>query len=246
MLPMPQLRLILPVAALAAVAALGTAWYAWAEDFGLFDGLYMTVITLTTVGYEEVQPLDRSGRLFTIGLSVTGIGVMVYAAGAIAETLVGSAVADAVGARGLKRRTARMRNHVIVCGQGRVGLEVTRLLRRRGEDVVALDIRAEPLEAARELGAAFQAGDATDEAVLERANVAQARALVAALGGDADNTFVALTARALNPRLRIVARSGSDAAARRLETVGANLVVSPYRIAAEDMARGARGDAEDR
>lgn len=245
-MPMPPPRLTLPMLALAAIVALGTGWYAWAEGFGVFDGLYMTVITLTTIGYGEVQPLDRSGRLFTIGLSVTGIGVMVYAAGTIADMLVGGAVADAVGARGLKRRTARMRDHVIVCGQGRVGQEIVRLLRRRGEAVVAVDVHAGALDLARELGAAFLPGDATDEGVLERANAARARALVAALGSDADNTFVALTARALNPRLRIVARSASDAAARRLAAVGADLVVSPYRIAAEDMARGALGDAEDR
>ena len=246
MLPTPRLRLILPVIALAAIVAQATAWYAWAEGFGVLDGLYMTVITLTTIGYGEVRPLDGSGKVFTMFLSLTGIGVMLYAAGTIAERLVGGAVADAVGARRRGRRAGRMRGHVVVCGQGRIGREIVRLLRGRGDDVLAVDVRGEALEEARAAGAAILPGDATEQAVLERANVARARALVAALDSDAGNAFVVLTARSLQPALHIVARAGSDAAARRLETAGADLVVSPYRIAAESMARGARGGEEDR
>ena len=246
MLPTPSLRLLLPLLALLAIVAQATAWYAWVEGFGLLDALYMTAITLTTIGFGEVRPLDDSGKVFTIFLSLTGIGVMLYAAGTIAERLVGGAVADAVGARGRHRRAGRMRDHVVVCGQGRVGREIVRLLRERGEAVLALDVRGEALEEASAGGAAILLGDATEQTVLERANAAQARALVAALDTDMNNAFVVLTARSLNPRLRIVARAGSDAAARRLETAGADLVVSPYRIAAESMARGARGGEEDR
>ena len=246
MLPTPSLRLLLPLLALLAIVAQATAWYAWVEGFGILDALYMTAITLTTIGFGEVRPLDESGKVFTIFLSLTGIGVMLYAAGTIAERLVGGAVADAVGARGRHRRAGRMRDHVVVCGQGRVGREIVRLLRERGEAVLALDVRGEALEEASADGAAILLGDATEQAVLERANAAQARALVAALDTDMNNAFVVLTARSLNPGLRIVARAGSDAAARRLETAGADLVVSPYRIAAESMARGARGGGEDR
>ena len=241
MLPTPSLRLLLPLLALLAIVAQATAWYAWVEGFGILDALYMTAITLTTIGFGEVRPLDESGKVFTIFLSLTGIGVMLYAAGTIAERLVGGAVADAVGARGRHRRAGRMRDHVVVCGQGRVGREIVRLLRERGEAVLALDVRGEALEEASADGAAILLGDATEQAVLERANAAQARALVAALDTDMNNAFVVLTARSLNPRLRIVARAGSDAAARRLETAGADLVVSPYRIAAESMALGAGG-----
>ena len=242
MIPMPSLRLLLPLLALLAIVAQSTLWYAWVEGFGILDGLYMTLITLTTIGYGEVRPLDGSGKVFTMFLSLTGIGVMLYAAGTIAERLVGGAVADAVGARGRDRRAGRMRDHVVVCGQGRIGREVVRLLRERGEDVVAVDLRGEALEAARAAGAAILSGDATEQEVLERANVARARALVAALDNDAGNAFVVLTARSLQPALRIVARAASDAAARRLETAGADLVVSPYRIAAESMAFGAGGE----
>ncbi len=244
MLPTPTVRLLLPLLALLAIVAQATAWYAWVEGFGVLDGLYMTAITLTTIGYGEVRPLDGSGKVFTIFLSLTGIGVMLYAAGTIAERLVGGAVADAVGARGRHRRAGRMRGHVVVCGQGRIGREIVRLLRERGEAVLALDLSGEALEPARAAGAAILIGDATEQSALERANAAQARALVAALDSDAGNAFVVLTARSLNPRLRIVARAASDAAARRLETAGADLVVSPYRIAAESMALGADGAAD--
>ena len=99
----------------------GTAWYAWIEDFGAFDGLYMAVITLTTVGYEEVEPLDDSGRAFTIVYTIAGIGVMLYVAGSIVEELVAGSIADALGTRRWSRKAERMRDHVVVCGQGRVG-----------------------------------------------------------------------------------------------------------------------------
>lgn len=234
-------RLLVPAIALVAIIAGASAWYAWVEDFGAFDGFYMAVITLTTVGYEEVHPLDRGGRLFTILYTGTGIGVLFYTAGAIVEEVVAGSIAEALGVRGRSRRAGRMRNHIVVCGLGRVGAEVVRQLQERGEQVLVIDSNQDRLDVARAMGAAYLTGDATDQVQLERANLEHARALVAAVHSDAENTFIVLTARALNPGLAITARATSDAAVAHLEAAGADHVISPYRIAGERMAEAVLG-----
>ncbi len=236
MIPRPRTRFLFAIAALVAIVVTGTLWYAWVEDFGALDGLYMAVITLTTVGYDEVQPLDDSGRVFTIVYLLTGIGVMFYVAGSIVEELVVGGVAEALGTRRWTRRAERMRDHVVICGQGRVGREVLRLLRARGEQVLAIDEREDRLEVARSLGAVPLLGDATDQEVLARAHVERARALVAAADSDAVNTFIVLTARAMNPDMVIIARAASEGADQRLEAAGADRVISPAQIAGRRMA----------
>jgi voltage-gated potassium channel len=236
MIPRPPARLAFAIALLVAIVIFGSLWYAWVEDFGLFDGAYMAVITLTTVGYDEVQPLDDSGRVFTIVYVLTGIGVMFYVAGSIVEELVAGSVADALGARRQTRRTERLRDHVVIAGQGRVGREVLRMLCERGDEVLAIDAREDRLEFAREHGAITLLGDATDEEVLRSAHVARARTLIAAADNDAINTFIVLTARAMHPDLRIIARAATEGSDRRLQSAGADRTVSPYQIAGRRMA----------
>ncbi|MDA1062170.1 MAG: potassium channel protein [Chloroflexi bacterium] len=236
MIARPPARLSFAIALLVAIVAFGSAWYAWVEDFGAFDGLYMAIITLTTVGYEEVQPLDDSGRIFTMLYVLAGIGVMFYVAGSIVEELVVGGVAEALGARRETRKAERLRDHIVIAGQGRVGREVLRMLRARGEQVLAIDAREERLEFAREHGALALLGDATDEAVLRHGHVDRARTLVAAADSDAVNTFIVLSARAMHPDLRIIARAASEGSDRRLESAGADRVISPYQIAGRRMA----------
>ena len=230
------MRRLIPLLLLIVIVVGGTAWYGWVEEFGLFDGLYMSVITLTTVGYEEVRPLDQGGRIFTIGYTIAGIGVMFYVASTIVEELIAGTIADALGTRRLSRRAQRMHDHIVVCGQGRVGREVMRLLRDRDLPVLAIDTVAERLELARSLGAVPLLGDATEVATLERAQLGRARALVAAANADAVNTYVVLTARTINPEIAIVARAASDEALPRLEAAGASRVISPHQIAGRRMA----------
>ena len=232
-------RLIVPVAALHLLFAAGTAWYALVEGFGLLDGLFMVVITLSTVGYQEVRPLDASGQIFSVLFILGGVGLMLYTAAAVVEQVVVSGLVERLGERRLSRRLRQMREHVVVCGFGRVGQEVARELGRRGETLLIVDRDREACDRARAAGHTAIQGDATEEELLERAAVGRARALIAAADSDAVNAFTVLTARALHPELSIIARAGSVSGEHRLATAGANRVISPYRIAGRRMALAA-------
>jgi voltage-gated potassium channel len=232
-------RLQVGVALLVLVLGVGTLWYSAVEDFGFEDGLFMAVTTVTTVGYSEVQPLDSSGRWFTIGYILTGVGVMFYTAVALVEAAVAGEIAEALGVRRLSRRVHSMRDHIVLCGFGRVGEEIVRELRDRGEQVLVIDRDAARRGPALALGCTALVGDATEETVLREAGVERAKVLIAAADSDTGNTFVTLTARALNPRLVIIARAGSESAEQRLTTAGANRVISPYRIAGRRIALAA-------
>ncbi len=241
------------VGLLALVIGVGTAWYSIVEEFGFLDGVFMAITTVTTVGYREVQPLDTSGRWFTITYILVGVGVMFYTAVALVEAAIAGEIAEALGVRRLSRRVHGMQEHIVLCGFGRVGEAIARELRGRGEQVLIIDLDSARREPAVALGCTALVGDATDESVLREAGVERARVLIAAADSDTGNTFITLTARALNPTLLIIARAGSQPAEQRLTTAGANRVVSPYRIAGRrialaaiqpqliDFAEGARG-----
>lgn len=229
-------RFLLPAGALTVLIAFGTAWYAIVEDFGWFDGIYMVVVTLTTVGYEEVQPLDDSGRVFTIFFVLVGVGLMFYTAAALIEQFVSSGIADGIDERRRSRRIRHMKDHIVICGFGRVGQEIARELSERGGPLLVIDEREEALARAREGGHVTLLGDATEEAVLAQAGLDHARALIAAADSDVGNAFTVLTTRALNPELFIVARAASASGEQRLMTAGANRVISPYQIAGRRMA----------
>ncbi len=229
-------RLIVPVSALAIVFGVGIVWYWLVEDFTLLESVYQTVVTLSTVGYEEVQPLDDSGRIFTIVFILAGIGLMFYTATAIVELVVAGEVGELVGRRRSGRRVQRMQNHVIVCGYGRVGQKITSELTEHGVEHVVVDMRREALDAASHAGSAVVEGDATEEPVLQAAHIERARALVAAADSDVGNTYIVLTARTLNPDMFIVARAGGNDAERRMISAGADRVISPYQMAGFRMA----------
>lgn len=215
----------------------GTAWYAVVEHFGLSDGLFMAVTTLTTVGYGEVQPLDTSGRLFTIAYVLSGVGILFYAATVSIEIVVVRGLAERLGGRRSRGRVRRMHEHTVICGFGRVGREVAEELAARHLPFVVIDLneRAPGLDTS----VVTVVGDATDESNLRAAGIDRARALVAAADSDVENTYIVLTARALNPRLFIVARAGSETAERRMRAAGADRVVSPYRLGGRRMAMSA-------
>lgn len=232
----PSRRLFFLVLLLAGVIIFATAWYALIEDFPWLAALFQAVTTISTVGYEEVQPLDTSGRIFTIVYIMSGIGVMFYVATAIIEQLVvGGLMEQFTGSR-QERRIRGMQDHYVVCGFGRVGREIARELGSRGHELLVIDSDEGALASARDTGYATLHGDATEEATLLNAQVERAKALIAAADSDVGNTYIVLTARTLNPDLFIVARAGSDEAEKRLTSVGANRVVSLYRIGGRRMA----------
>lgn len=169
-------RLLVPVSALTIVFAVGIGWYWLVEEFTFLDSVYQTVITLSTVGYEEVEPLDAGGQIFTIFFILAGIGLMFYTATAVIELIVAGEVRDLLGRRRTGRRVARMENHVIVCGYGRVGQKIAADLTEHGVEHVVVDMRTEALDEAMHAGNAVVHGDATEEPVLQSAHIERARA----------------------------------------------------------------------
>lgn len=232
-------RLGVALLALLLVYVTGTLWFALVEGWPLLDSAYMAMHTMATVGFGEVRPLDTSGRLFILVFIPLGVGSVLYLAGLVVEDVVVQEVANVYGLGRLSRRIRKMRDHVVICGFGRVGEEVADELRAHGNEVLIIDLDPERLAVARARGLVALEGDATEESTLREAQVEVARALIAAADSDTGNAFIVLTGRALNPRLLIVARSGSEAAERRLKTAGADRVVSPTQIAGRRMALAA-------
>lgn len=232
-------RLLRLTVGLAAFILAGTLWYWLVEGFSALDGLYQAVTTLTTVGFREVQDFDTSAKVFTIVYLLSGVGLLFYTASAVVETVVVGELTEELGLRRSNRKVRGMERHFVICGYGRVGHEVAHELAQRGERFVVIDRNEHSFAGTDHPDAVVVHGDATEEAVLRSAGVDRARALIAAADSDVENTYIVLTARALNASLFIVARAGSDSAERRLTSAGADRVISPYRIGGRRMALSA-------
>jgi voltage-gated potassium channel len=234
---MPRRKPLLTAAiALATVSAVGTAGYMTITDLGFTDALYMTVITLTTVGYREVAPLGPAGQYFTMALLVCGLGIVIYSATLVARDVIEGELQRGFGRRRVQRAIEKAHGHIVVCGYGRMGRIVCKELLAKPAEFVVVDRDAEMLRLAEADGHLCVEGDATEDAVLEAAGITRARGLVAALSTDADNVYVVLSARELNPNLLIVARAEDDRSERKLLHAGATRVVSPYAIGGHRMA----------
>ena len=234
--PHPWRRLLWSAAILVGVALYGVAGYMLVEGWSFLDAAYMVVLILSSVGFREVRPLDTGGQIFTISLMVMGVTLLL-----LTVALVAQAVAEGgLGTRGRRRRmqraVARMSGHFIVCGYGRVGRTVARELEGEGAPFVVVD-RDEELEP--ELmrdGVVNLIGDSTSDDVLRAAGIDRAKGLVSTLDSDANNVFVTIVARALNPGVYIVARASEAATADRMYKAGADRVVSPYVSSGRHMA----------
>ncbi len=224
------------LAAILAVVVIGTIGFVLIEGWGLLDSLYMTVTTIFTVGFGEVHPLSSAGSIFTLLLIFGGVGTILYGIGAMGEFVVGGQLTGAFRRRVVKRQVDRLEEHYIICGYGRVGESVARQFLRSGAKFVVVDEDPEVLSRAEAEGFLAVRGDAAADDVLEAAGITRARGLVAAVGSDAGNIFVTLSARVLNPGLLIVARAGSEDTQSKLERAGADHVVSPYGIGGRRMA----------
>jgi voltage-gated potassium channel len=229
---MPPRRLLAPLAALTATVAMGTVGY-WMLGGGrwpLFDCLYMAVTTVSTVGFGEIVPVSEVpfGRPFTLGLVVLGLLNLWWFMASVTALLVEGEVLGLGRRRRMASMLGKMRNHVVVCGAGSTGIHAIRELAQLGAPFVVVDASQEVAdEAARAHGCPIVVGDATHDEVLEQAEIARARGVISALTDDKDNLYVTVTARALNPSLRIVAKAIDVKAEAKLRRAGADSVVSP-------------------
>jgi voltage-gated potassium channel len=219
------------------VMAGGTAGYHYIEGWPWFDGFYMVVTTLTTIGYQEVHPLSHAGRVFNVFVILSGVSLLALGVGALSQALLEFELQSFFGRRRMEREIGRLDGHYIICGLGRVGRSVARELARKPVPFVILENN----EAKRQRFATENwlvlGGDATQEPALRQAQIDRARGLVAATTTDATNLYIVLTARGLNPQLKIIARASEDAAEKHLRTAGADAVVSPYSFAGQRIAQ---------
>ena len=218
------------------VIVVGTAGYVVLMDWPLLDAFYMTVITIATVGFREVNELSDGGRLFTVFLIFLGIGVGGYAVGNIAAFLVEGQIIDLLKGRKMEKEITSLKNHIIVCGYGKIGQEVCATLAAMNEPFIVIDSNVEKVSGALERGYLAAVGEATHDEILEKAGIKQARGLISAISDDSANVYLVLSARALNDKLRIIARGTDEMSRKKMLRAGADRVVSPYEIGARRMA----------
>ncbi len=232
----PQRRLLFGALGLATIILVGVGGYMAIEGWSFLDALYMTVITITTVGYNEVHTLSTGGRLFSIFLIVSGVGGALYTLTGIVGYIVSGYFGTTLGRRRMKDRIANLKGHFILCGYGKVGQEIARVFKEEGTPFVIIDNNPEIIALVELAEYLYVLGDATSDDALKEAGLERARGLVAAVDTDAENTYISLSARQLNRDLFIVARADSDEAETKLKRAGADRIVSPYSIGGRRLA----------
>jgi voltage-gated potassium channel len=230
-------RFLIVSLAIVATLAIGTAGFIWIEGYPAFDAFYMTLITMTTVGYEEVHPLSRAGRVFNSFLIFFGVTTIFIGIGAMTQTIIELELGNTLGRRRTKRMIDKLQDHFLVCGFGRVGRGAAAELQHAGVPFLIVDRRPERVEQAIAAGMLAVAADATRDQTLRDAGIGRARGLIAALSSDADNLFVLLSAKGLNPRIYAAARAAEEEAEEKLRRAGADAVFAPYSITGHHMAQ---------
>jgi voltage-gated potassium channel len=229
-------RLLWGLYAFVIIVAIGVVGYTFIEDWSFLDSLYMTITTITTVGFKEVYPLSEAGRIFTIFLIIGGVGGALY----ILTTIMGYIMEGQFGItmwrRRMKTKIAKLKKHFILCGYGRVGEEIALTFSEEGVPFVIISNNEEHVARAQKEGYLAVLGDATSDDVLEEAGIERAYGLVAAVGSDTDNTFITLSAREVRPDLFIEARCASPESEGKLRRAGADRVISPHAIGGRRMA----------
>ena len=214
----------------------GAVGYIVIEGWSFMDSLYMTVITLATVGYGEVHEISPEGRLFTVILIFLGVGFFLYVVGNVIQFLVEGRIRHVLGRRILDKQISKLKNHFIVCGYGRVGRALSNYLIQKYIDVVVIEQNPNRVSVMDEDGLLYIMGGATDEAILMKAGIKRARGIISVLGSDADNVFLVLIAKRLNPKIFVVARSNQNETEQTLYSAGADKVVSPFALGARRIA----------
>jgi voltage-gated potassium channel len=232
----PEKRLKAVLVILLAVIAFGTLGYSVIEKWPLLDALYMTIITLSTVGFQEVYSLSPAGRMLTMVIIVGGVAGAAYTLSVIGQMIVEGEIKRLLGRRRMQKGIKELADHYIVCGFGKVGRRAARELNLRRVPFVVVDKDPQRIELAERDGFLFVQGDSTTDETLIDAGIERAKGLIIALANEADNVFISLSARQLNPSLFITARGESDDAEKKLRRAGANKVVFPHKIGAIRMA----------
>jgi voltage-gated potassium channel len=200
------------------------------EEYTLFDGLYMTIVTLSTIGYGETHPLSPAGRVFTICLILGGVFTFAYSASEIIRSIVSGEIASFLERQKMERALSLLHDHIIVCGFGRMGHLVCKEFSRLNKQFVVIDLNEAQLKNFQLAGGIALVGDATSDVVLKQAGIERAKSLVTVMASDADNLFTTMSARLLNAKMTIVARVEDVQSEEKLRRAGANRVVSPYHI----------------
>jgi voltage-gated potassium channel len=219
------------------ILAIGTTGYMLIEGWSLLDALYMTVITYFTVGYGEVHTVSEVGRLYTIFLIFLGVGFFMYVAGSVIRFMVEGNIRIVLGRRKLDRKINCLKNHYIICGYGRIGRVLCETLKSSSIDLVVIESNEKLVSEMDTDQMLYLYGDASHESLLLQAGIQRAKGLVAALGTDAENVFLVLTARQLAPKLLITARASDMDVSKILRAAGADIVESPYEMGATRMAQ---------
>ncbi len=233
----PVRHLKISFAVLALLVTIGVTGYMGIEGWHFLDALYMTVITLGTVGFREVHELSDSGKVFTIGLIVVGVSVLGYIVGSLAQIMFEGQFQRIIGRKKVEKRIDALSDHYIICGFGRIGALICREFAAKPLPFLVIEKQPEVHEKLHQEEYLHIRGDATEDETLLRAGIKRAKGLISVVTSDTENVYITLTARGLNPDLFILARSGEEGSDLKLKRAGANKVVSPYLIGGSRMAQ---------
>ncbi|QPW51533.1 potassium channel protein [Bacillus thuringiensis] len=228
-------QLWIAVVCMTFVVILGTLGFMTIEEISLFQAFWMTMITVLTVGYGDAVPVTQAGKVFALLIIPVGVGIVTYAIGVVAAIIIEGNLFHAVRRKKMDKQIAQLQNHIIVCGCGRVGLQVVQELQEKKIPFVVVDKDESILEKEKLL---YIHGDATEDQVLHHAGISKAAGLVAIVANDAENVFITLTARGLNDAIKIVARAEKQETEEKLRRAGANKVINPSSMAGIHIAKG--------
>jgi voltage-gated potassium channel len=224
-----QRQFVISLAFIAAVILAGTMGYMLIERWAVLDAVYMTITTITTVGFSEVHPLSSAGRVFTLFLIVSGVGTILYTFNNAARIVIEGEIQDMFGRRKVEKKIKELKDHYIICGYGRMGMVICKELKEKGASFAVIEKATMPSDILQS-DLLLVRGDATKDEVLKQAGIERAKGLISVLPTDAENLYVVLSAKVLNPDLNIVARAGEEGSEQKLLRAGADRVVSPYHI----------------
>lgn len=232
-----RLQLIRATSILAGIVCIGTSGFYFIEGWSFFESFYMSIITLSTVGFQEVHTLSDAGRIFVILYIVCGMGVALYGLAQLGEIILQTRLSNWLEKRRMSSELKKVSHHFIVCGYGRMGQSICQYFKSRDIPVVVIERNEALIEKIQNQGINFVIGDATEDVWLEEAGIARAKGLASVFDSDVDNLYVVLSAKLLNPKLQIISRAGSESSVQKLYKAGANRVVSPYTAGASKIAQ---------